>query len=239
LRRKKIGKKHTKESKEKISNALKGRVISEEHRRKISESHKGIRPSEETRVRIGLSKIGKKWNRGRKHSDEMKLKVSKARLGKKHSMETRQKIKDAAKRVSNWGGRGTKRSPEWIRRQSERCKGQRTGDKNPAWNGGTSFEPYDINFNNQFKKAIRKRDNQVCMVCGIHREQLNIELTIHHIDYNKKLSIPQNCVSLCTSCHGKTGWNRPHWIKFFQSLLAERYGYKYSELNEVVLVLEK
>ena len=67
------------------------------------------------------------------------------------------------------------------------------GTKHPNWNGGSSFEPYDKSFNNKFKRAIRKRDNQICILCGIHREKLNKTLDVHHINYNKLLSIPQNC----------------------------------------------
>ena len=108
------------------------------------------------------------------------------------------------------------------------------GRKNPNWNGGTSYEPHDINFNMKFKNLIRKRDNQVCMVCGSHREKLKNALSIHHINYDKLLSIPQNCVSLCISCHVKTNKNRKQWISFFHSLLNERYGYKYNN-QEIVL----
>lgn len=54
---------------------------------------------------------------------------------------------------------------------------------------------------------------------------------------NKLNSLPQNCVCLCNSCHSKTNFNRVHWIKFFQSLLAERYGYKYDENQNIILNL--
>jgi len=32
----------------------------------------------------------------------------------------------------------------------------------------------------------------------------------------------------------KTNYNREHWIKFFQSLLAERYKYEYSENQDII-----
>lgn len=96
------------------------------------------------------------------------------------------------------------------------------------------LEKYDINFNNNFKRAIRKRDNQICMLCGIHREKLSKVLDVHHVDYNKFLSIPQNCISLCHACHPKTNYNRKYWTIFFQSLLSDRYGYEYKN-NEIVL----
>jgi predicted DNA-binding protein YlxM (UPF0122 family) len=107
----------------------------------------------------------------------------------------------------------------------------------PKWRGGISFEPYDSKWDNIFRNIIRKRDNQVCMLCGIHREKINRALNIHHINYNKKLSIPENCISLCDICHGKTNDNRTHWIKFFQSLLHERYGYNYSETLEPIITI--
>jgi len=110
-----------------------------------------------------------------------------------------------------------------------------TGEKNPAWQGGISFEPYTKEFNRKFKRAIRKRDNQICMLCGVHREKLNKALFIHHINYDKELSIPQNCLCLCNSCHTKTNSNRKSWIKFFQSLLSEKYGYEYSENQEIII----
>jgi len=107
-----------------------------------------------------------------------------------------------------------------------------------TWLGGKSFEPYDIKFNNNFKNNIRKRDNQVCMLCGIHREKLSKALAIHHINYDKKLSIPENCISLCDSCHSKTNANRENWIVFFQSILSKHYSYAYSDNKEIVIKLE-
>ena len=110
-----------------------------------------------------------------------------------------------------------------------------TGEKNGQWQGGISFEPYTKEFNNKFKRAIRKRDNQICMLCGIHREKLNKALGVHHVNYNKEMSILQNCLSLCNSCHTKTNSNRKYWISFFQSLLSEKYGYEYSKDQEIIM----
>lgn len=109
------------------------------------------------------------------------------------------------------------------------------GELSPNWRGGIAFEPYSVEFNDKFKRAIRKRDNQICILCGIHREKLKIALAIHHINYDKLLSIPQNCVSLCNNCHSKTNNNRKYWTKFFQSLLSEKYDYQYTENGEIKL----
>jgi len=103
------------------------------------------------------------------------------------------------------------------------------------WKNFNSFEPYDEFFNNKFKRAIRKRDNYVCLKCGKHQERLSRALDIHHINYDKKLSIPQNCISLCRNCHSEVNFKRKHWAKFFQSLLNEKYNYQYSENQEVII----
>jgi len=108
-------------------------------------------------------------------------------------------------------------------------------EEHPNWKNGKSFEPYNKSFNNKFKRAIRKRDNQICMLCSTHKEKLKKALDIHHINYDKLLSLPQNCVSLCHSCHMKTNFNRNHWVKFFQSILSEKYNYNYSDNQEIVM----
>lgn len=113
----------------------------------------------------------------------------------------------------------------------------KTGIKSPSWRGGISFEPYDKNFNSKFKKAIKARDG-CCMLCNISFEDLKLlkrKVAVHHVNYNKLLSIKENCCSLCNSCHSKTNANRKHWKKFFQSLLSEKYDYKYSEIGEIIL----
>ena len=79
------------------------------------------------------------------------------------------------------------------------------------------------------------------MLCGIHREKLSRALDVHHINHDKQMSIPQNCISLCLKCHvGIVHANKKkleYWPKFFQSLLSERYGYQYSETGEIILEL--
>lgn len=82
-------------------------------------------------------------------------------------------------------------------------------ENHPNWKDGISFEPYDKNWDNKFKKLIRKRDHNKCMICNRKGE------CIHHIDYDKLNSTYKNCVTLCSSCHGKTNYNRVYWLNFF------------------------
>ena len=61
----------TKETRRKISKALKGKILSEEHRRKVSEGNKGRIVSEETRRKISEA------HKGLKHSEKSRRKMSK------------------------------------------------------------------------------------------------------------------------------------------------------------------
>jgi len=75
------------------------------------------------------------------------------------------------------------------------------GEKNPKWRNWISFEPYGLEFNEELKEQIRKRDNYTCQICG--KEQEKIKLDVHHIDFNKQNNDKNNLISLCHSCHSK------------------------------------
>lgn len=153
--------------------------------------------------------------------------------GRKRSENTKRKVGDffrGKKYEEIMGEEKTKIKKAQLRKKME-------GKNNPAWIDGRKLE-YDYSkFNQKFKKAIRKRDNQICMNCLMHREKLNKSLDVHHIDYNEKNTIPQNCISLCRRCHGLTHFNRKHWKLFFQNLLTEKYNYSYSSEQEIILNL--
>jgi LEM3-like protein/NUMOD3 motif-containing protein len=90
------GRKHSNETKGKISNANTGKTRSEETKQKLRDSHKGMlgkSHSQETKDK--LSKI----NTGKKASEETKQKISKSQLGVPHSEETRNKIRNATQKI--------------------------------------------------------------------------------------------------------------------------------------------
>lgn len=89
------------------------------------------------------------------------------------------------------------------------------GEEHPNWLGGISFEPYGIEFNDNLKEQIRKRDNYICQECNKTQEELNRLLSVHHVDYNKKNNNPCNLISLCFKCHPLTNSNREHWKQHF------------------------
>ena len=93
-----LGKKHSEETKRKISESCKGRKHTEETKQKLSKSLKNRIITEETRRKMSDCKKGIKF------SDEHKRKLSEAHKGKPHSEETKQKLSKFHK------GKG---SPSW------------------------------------------------------------------------------------------------------------------------------
>ena len=109
----------TEETKQKLSEAKKGKILSEEHKQKLSEAKKGKTLSEEHKQKISeaikkqlVEKGGpfKGWHlsvehkqklsdamKGKTFSEEHKQKISEAKKGKTLSEETKQKISDAMK----------------------------------------------------------------------------------------------------------------------------------------------
>ena len=89
------GKKHTDESKKKMSKAQKGKKHTEETKKKISDNHAkawlGRKHTKETKKKIS------EGNKNKKISDETKKRISKAQKGKKHTEETKKKMSKSRK----------------------------------------------------------------------------------------------------------------------------------------------
>ena len=158
--------------------------------------------------------------------------ITNALRGRKISMETRIKHSKTLTGVSYEEKFGVAKANDIKRKQSLVKKGISTiteegrkklsenkkGVKNPMWKNGSSFGDYGLNFNLKFKEIIRDRDNHICMMCGL--PELNDEkLSIHHIDYIKKNTCKENCISLHRICHAKTNQNKEYWKAFFNSKL--------------------
>lgn len=211
------GKRHTVESRRKMSDAVKahyeehehpcvGRVMSAATRRKIGEANEG-------------------------NPSPMK--------GKKHSEETRRKLSEAAKKrfeTQPHPFSGKSLSDEHRKKISETRirKGVAVGEKNPMhgsdlhgkknpnWKGGASFEPYSTDWTNDLKESIRKRDRYTCRQCGKVQEENKRKLDVHHIDYDKENLDPKNLIALCMSCHRRTNGRREHWTPYFRAMMEEQ-----------------
>jgi hypothetical protein len=195
--------------------------------------------SEETKLKLRNYRLGKSWG---KHTQEYKNKMSALMLGDKNPMkreDIRKKVSDATR-----GKYIGEKNPFYGKTHNIKTKIKMSqghfknseGILNPNWYYGKSFEPYTKDFNKKFRAAIKERDG-CCMLCNIDFEDLKLlkkRVSIHHIDYNKLNSFPQNCISICNRCHSKTNHNRNQWILFFQSLLKEKYNYKCSEDQKII-----
>lgn len=87
-------------------------------------------------------------------------------------------------------------------------------EKNPAWKGGISFEPYCPKFNEAFKESIREKFGRVCFLCPTTEEENGRKLAVHHVSYNKDcLCDDSDCefVPLCLECHGNSNHDREYW----------------------------
>ena len=90
------------------------------------------------------------------------------------------------------------------------------GENNYNWCGGTSREPYSFDFNDELRKWIKEKDNYTCQECNHTQEKLGYTLHVHHIDYDKKNSNPNNLITLCKGCNSKANFNRVVWTKHYQ-----------------------
>lgn len=142
------------------------------------------------------------WNWGNKMPQESIEKMRKSLTGKKQSKET------ISKRFA-WHD-GYSHSPE----TKAKIGLANSGDRNGMWEGGISRQEYPAEFwKKHFKDMIRDRDDRECQLCGANEN--GKALDIHHIDYDKLNIDPDNLISLCHKCHGKTNYNRQQWKAFF------------------------
>lgn len=179
-----IGKKHTNETKNKISKSNKGKKLSIQHKINLSKAHKGKTLSIDHKNKIGLASKGHQawWTQkglpnpiaGNKLSKKTKEKIGKANKGKTHSVETKNKISKSL-----------------------------IGNKY-NWKGGISSINSKIRNCQKYKEwrlFVFKRDNFTCLGCG----QIGGELNAHHIKsfakYPELRFEITNGITVCKSCH--------------------------------------
>jgi len=184
---------HTTEFKEKMKKLLKGRKIT--WRDKISETKKGMNltMSDSQKQNISNSMKGKiPWNKGKQNCfDKDSLeKIRQSATGRKHTEEFK-----------------------------ERLRQERIGEKNPAWQGGISKNPYPVFFNDKLKEKIRNRDNRKCQECWKTEKENGMLLDVHHIDYDKENCKEENLISLCRKCNVLANSAREKIKEKYQTLL--------------------
>jgi group I intron endonuclease len=133
------GKVHTEETKEKIGNLAKLRMINKtkhpmfgkhhtaDAKKKLSIAHTGMTATEQTRQKMSAGQSGiNNGFYGKRHSDATKAKIAESARGRITSEETRKKISaaglgrkhsDATKIKIGLAGKGRKQSPESVARR--------------------------------------------------------------------------------------------------------------------------
>lgn len=198
-------------------NINKGRLKSEYHKKKLKEARiKGIKEGRIVPWNKGKKGLQVGWSKGLTIESDPRIK----KISITESLTKKEKFKNIEYKKKCL----QKNTGKFISPLDKINKGRIPSN----FNNFSSYEPYGPEFNNQFKRAIILRDNN-CLICGSNKS-----LSIHHIDYNKLRSIKENCICLCNSCHTKTSFNREHWKKFCQSLLNQKYGYKYSDKGDIL-----
>ena len=219
---------HTEETKERISKKLKERLKipqnnpfwhhhhTEETKQKLREKSSKYRHSKEAKEKISL-KAKKRWQNPSFDVEERNRKISQKKKGQGRgiSLEERWGKERANKFKKNLKNLNKKR---WANKENIN---KFSGNNNPNWQGGISFEPYGQEFNRWLKEKIRQRDGYRCQECFRHQNELyrkgrKYSLLIHHIDYNKKNNSPDNLISLCNDCHSQTNFSRQNWTAYLR-----------------------
>jgi hypothetical protein len=248
-----LGKTHTPETIKLMKEAKKGKYDGEKNpfynKKHTSDSINLMKTYANNRPPAHNEKISKSmvgrvpWNLGIPCSEPTRKKLSESQKGEKsvwfgktRPESTRQLIRDFRTRIT---------VPEiTCKRISLAKQGLWSKEKNPNWNGGTSFFPYCYKFNERRKRAVRNFFNNLCICCGRHvTENIvkyfgQINLPVHHIDHDKDQGCngrPFNLVPLCNECHIKELYNQEDFKTYINKTLDEgfRWGIWSKEEYEI------
>lgn len=166
-------------------------------------------PSREGKIPWNKGMKGKQvaWNKGIPMSlnTKEKLQVS---LREFYSRHPEEKIANGLRIKKKW------QNQEYRRK----CEEAQKGAKSYRWEGGKTMLPYGTEFTKDRKAFIRARDNFTCQGCGQKEKEDDKEnLSIHHINYDKKDCSIGNLITTCRSCNSKANFDKPKWIAFYKS----------------------
>lgn len=225
-----LGKKHSLESRAKMSLSGKGRIFTAEHIANMRVPKKNKRPpfTDEHLKKLSEAHKGKPaWNKGKHISEETRKKISdfmksknNPNLGRRLTKEHKQNISEARKRLKITSYWKNKVRPEMMGKNNpsnnpivrKKISDSKKGEKNPNWKGGIS--PKNILIRNSsemrlWRKSVFERDNYTCIWCGARNG--NGKAVILHADHIKPFcDYPElrfaidNGRTLCIDCHKKT-----------------------------------
>ena len=118
-----------------------------------------------------------------------------------------------------WAAADAKRGKPIPDHQKKILSERWTGDKNPKWSGGISFERYAQGYwNAETRESIIERD-KVCQDCN-KWDDADKGMHIHHMDGLRVNHSPDNLVLLCVKCHKARHKKHNEVIKFISAELG-------------------
>jgi hypothetical protein len=206
----KIGFKHTEESKQKISKAVKeklnvpeinaklknhmlNRWANPEERKKLCEKRKMyINEHPEVLEKLRESIRGKPaWNRGVSPSKET---IEKLRIISKERFEKDPEGFYQRMCKPHIGKTGPNKGKVWDGGRKIKKSLSQLKDKNPNWKSGSSFGKWCPKFNPILKRDVRTFFGNVCVFCGKNPEKNKAELSVHHV-YTEKMAYCEDKIS--------------------------------------------
>lgn len=156
--------------------------------------------------------VGHKSNEGRIPSIEKREKISESLMGHPVSLEQKKKIGETFKK-RYWKG-------EIIHPMLGK-----KGILAPGYIHGRYCCLYSTKFFNM-REQIRKRDNYTCQNCGMTEEEhlivRGVNLSVHHIDYNRENDNENNLITVCSSCHARANFNRDYWKEYYKNKIEAK-----------------
>jgi hypothetical protein len=139
------------------------------------------------------------WNKGKKLTEEHKLKLSITHQGMKYSEETKRK-----RSISMMGKNKGRQRPDMIGNKINvgRLPGNYKGGITPL----NKMER--VRFRITMQKQVFERDNYTCQLCG-SKGDLQVDHIQSWAKYVEQRFEMDNCRTVCASCHYKITYGRP------------------------------
>lgn len=160
---------------------------------------------------------------GKQHTKITKIKISQTKLnddtqhGTQHCVDCKKDLKHQKREVQRCNG--CARKYQYATRPETHPWFRKFGKEAPNYINGEGHAPYPVDFNNDLKELIRKRDNYICQRCKKNGNH------VHHINYIKDNCKNNNLITLCRECNLSVNANRDYWFAYFTYLIGEYYGY--------------